>query len=308
MSRPALRSAVASTSRLVSGKPLVVPAQRHASSSPSSKKGSSSKSASSKSAAPANFQVPEFQVGRTHVPRYEQHYTSALAPDLMYMAYNHRLARSPPPEKVEPVFKNAYEVNRPVPWGKARANPTRITAETVPKLESVHLHIFVKEAVTDKLRLLTAIQALRVLSGQTPRGGNSPSKGVQIIKAKKSAAKWKLRQGMAIGAKVELRGAAMYEFTQSLIDFVLPRLRDFEGLPIPPASRSVNSLSAHSGVVSFGLPPLAMSLFPQLERNLDAYRQTHGFHLYFKSNVKGAGAEDITRALMSGFKLPFYRK
>lgn len=306
MSRPALHSAIASTSRIVSSKPLLAPARRHASAA-ASKKASASKSSSSQSA-PADFQIPEFSVGRTHVPRYEQHYTSALATDLMYMSYNHRLARSPRPEKAEPVFKNAYEVNRPVPWGKERPNPTRITPETVPRLESVHIHIFVKEAVTDKLKLLTAIQALRVLSGQTPRGGNGPSKGVQIVKARKSAAKWKLRQGMAIGAKVELRGEAMYEFTQTLIDFVLPRLRDFEGLPIPPASKSVNSPSAHSGVVSFGLPPLAMSLFPQLERNLDAYRQTHGFHLYFKSNVKGAGAEDITRALMSGFKLPFYRK
>ncbi len=113
---------------------------------------------------------------------------------------------------------------------------------------------------------------------------------------------------MPVAVKVEMKGEAMYDFLESLVDFVLPRLREFPGVPLPPNSASKTSPSAVAGVVSFGLPPLAMGLFPQVEANLDAYPKLHGFHMHFKTNVKGRDAQEHARALLSGFRIPFHRR
>jgi large subunit ribosomal protein L5 len=77
---------------------------------------------------------------------------------------------------------------------------------------------------------------------------------------------------------------------------------------MPPPSASLNSPSAVSGVVSFGLPPQAMGLFPQIEVNLDAYPKSYGMHIHFVTNAKGLGAQNRARALVSGFQVPFARK
>jgi len=139
-------------------------------------------------------------------------------------------------------------------------------------------------------------------------GGRPGSSGVQIVRAKVGAATWKLREGMPIACKVELKGDAMYDFIGSLVDFVLPRLREYNGAPLPLATKSQKTSNAMSGVVSFGLPKAAMALFPQIETNIDSYPRLHGFHLYFKTNVKGERAEAISRSLLSGFRVPFHRQ
>lgn len=100
----------------------------------------------------------------------------------------------------------------------------------------------------------------------------------------------------------------MYDFIQSLVDFVFPRIREFPGIPLPPASASRTSPSAVGGVVAFGLSSNAMSLFPQIEANLDSYPRLHGFHMYFKTTAKGERAQEQARALLSGFRIPFYRR
>jgi len=76
-----------------------------------------------------------------------------------------------------------------------------------------------------------------------------------------------VRPGISLGIKVDLKSPKMYDLLGTLVEFVLPELRDF---PRIAASASSNSPSAVSGVVSFGLPPEAMGLFPQIEVNLDA--------------------------------------
>ena len=119
----------------------------------------------------------------------------------------------------------------------------------------------------------------------------------------------------------------MYEFISSLVEFVLPRMREFSGIVMPPPSASSNSPSALSGVVAFGLPPSAMSLFPQVsvdgtlwcsmitnellvqvEVNYDSYPRSHGFHIDFVTSAKGKGAQNRARALVSGFRVPLVRK
>ncbi|KAK8861545.1 hypothetical protein IAR55_002367 [Kwoniella newhampshirensis] len=316
MSSAPLRTMAPSASRTSAlRRSVVLPSiTRPASSSSSS---SPKKSSSNASIAPTPLEewtLPRIHLGPTHTSRYSQHYNTTLASDLMYMTYSHRLSQRPAkPAPVEPSL-TPYEANRPRPpimrGNRAlRTKTTQITSDSVPKLESVIIHTMVKEAIGNKSALLSAIAAFRAISGETPNGGGrSGSSGVEVIVAKKSAAAWKLRAGMPVSVKVELKGEAMYDFIQSLVDFVLPRLRDFPGIPLPPASTPKNSPASLTGVVSFGFGPTAMSFFPQIESNTDAYPKLHGFHVYFKTNLRGENAHEHARALVSGFRIPFHRR
>jgi large subunit ribosomal protein L5 len=256
-----------------------------------------------------HFILPEIRLGPTHPSRYHEHYDTTLSSDLMYMSYNHRLARKPPkiPSPQEPM--NAYEINRPQPNKAKRLQPRVITPDNIPKLDSIILHTMVKEAIGNKQHLLSAIMALRAISGEAPDGGGrSGSSGVQVVLARQGAAAWRLRSGMPVAVKVEIKGDAMYDYIQSLVDFVLPRIREYPGVPLPLQAKADSTANSLAGIVSFGLPPAAMQLFPQIEANIDAYPRLHGFHMYFKTNQKGDKAEAAARALLSGFRVPFYRR
>ncbi|KAJ3731756.1 60s ribosomal protein l7 [Lentinula guzmanii] len=188
-----------------------------------------------------------------------------------------------------------YRKNPPVggsQWSKIPS--TLITPSTIPKLLSIQLHIMSKDALTSRSNLLGVIAALRALSV----GG------------------W-IRQGMPAGAKVTLKGPPMYDLISTLSEFVLPRLRDFNGFPIPPTTSSHTSYLPSSanavkpsdvtGVVSFGLPPAAMAFWPQIEVNQDAYPKMYGMHVHFITDAVGLGAQERARALVSGFQIPFVR-
>ncbi|MBV8602757.1 MAG: 50S ribosomal protein L5 [Candidatus Eremiobacteraeota bacterium] len=94
-------------------------------------------------------------------------------------------------------------------------------AMQVPRLEKVVVNMSVGDAIQSSKALDAAVADLQTITGQ---------KAVQTI-AKKSIAAFKLRQGMKIGAKVTLRGDRMYVFLDKLFNIVLPRIRDFRGLP-----------------------------------------------------------------------------
>jgi large subunit ribosomal protein L5 len=93
--------------------------------------------------------------------------------------------------------------------------------QQIPKLEKVVINMSVGDAITNSKVLDTAVNELQAISGQKP----------VVTKAKKSIAAFKLREGMNIGAKVTLRGERMYVFLDKLFNVVLPRIRDFRGLP-----------------------------------------------------------------------------
>ncbi len=91
----------------------------------------------------------------------------------------------------------------------------------VPRLEKVIFNIGLGEAITNAKALEAAEKDLAAISGQHP----------VITRSKKSIAAFKLRTGMPIGMRVTLRGRRMYEFLDKLMNAVLPRLRDFQGVP-----------------------------------------------------------------------------
>lgn len=246
--------------------------------------------------------------------RLEDHYHNTLCDNLMYMTYKHEAGLRPPPRQIrltfdpnDPYTKHRY--NPPVggsQLGKKPAPPC--TPENVVRLEKIQIHTMVKEAVANKGNLLGAIMMMRALTGETYQGGGHHAvEGIQIVRGKKSVGGW-LRPGVPLGVKVDLRGQGMYDFLGTLVEFVLPRLRDFNGLVLPPQSSSVNTPSAVSGVVSFGLPANAMVFFPQIEVNVDAYPKLSGMHIHFVTNATGQSAQDKARALVSGFQIPFIRR
>ena len=90
----------------------------------------------------------------------------------------------------------------------------------VPALNKIVINIGVGDATSNSKLLDDAVRDLQIISGQKP----------VINKAKKSIASFKLREGMAIGCKVTLRGERMYEFFDKLVSITLPRVRDFRGV------------------------------------------------------------------------------
>lgn len=157
-------------------------------------------------------------------------------------------------------------------------------------------------------KILGTIMAFRTLSGETELGGGwLSSEGVQLVKGKKNIPGW-VRKDMPVGVKVELKGEKMYDFLGSLVQLVLPRLREFDGIKLPPASANQKTPAGVSGVISMGLPPEALGFFPQIEVNQDAYPRMYGMHIHFVTNAEGEGAQDKARALLSGFQLPFARR
>lgn len=246
--------------------------------------------------------------------RLREHYYTTLRDDLMYMTYVHESGHRPPPRQIRLRFdpNDPYSKNRrntPVGGDQLGRKPAPLsTPQTVVQLDRIVLHTMQKDAINNRSSLIGTIAAFRALSGETENGGGRSSRsGVEIVKGKKSVSGW-VRPGLPLGCKVTLKGPKMYDFIATLTEFVFPRMREFNGIVLPPASSTMRTPSGVAGVISFGLPPEAMGLFPQIEVNLEAYPKPIGFHVHFITNAEGAGAQNRARALLSGFQIPFARK
>jgi len=93
-------------------------------------------------------------------------------------------------------------------------------AMQVPKITKITVNMGVGEAVADRKVMDAAVVDLTKITGQKPL----------VTKSRKAIASFKLRAGLAVGAKVTLRGARMYEFLDRLINIAMPRIRDFRGV------------------------------------------------------------------------------
>ncbi len=115
-----------------------------------------------------------------------------------------------------PRLKDAYEGLRP----QLQEELGLDSIMQVPRIEKITLNMGVGDTKTDAKALDSAIEELTTITTQR----------AQIPARRKSIAAFKLREGMAVGAKVTLRGARMYEFLDRLVSVALPRIRDFRGL------------------------------------------------------------------------------
>lgn len=125
-----------------------------------------------------------------------------------------------------------------------------------------------------------AVNDLTIIAGQKP----------VITKAKKSIANFKVREGMALGTKVTLRGERMYEFLDRLINAALPRVRDFRGI----------SATAFDGRGNYALGLKEQLIFPEIE--YDQVERVTGMDIIIVTSAK---TDEEARELLTQFGMPF---
>lgn len=151
----------------------------------------------------------------------------------------------------------------------------------VPKLEKIVINMGVGEAAGDQKKLDAAVAELTMIAGQKP----------VKTKAKKAIAGFKIREGQAIGTKVTLRKARMYEFLDRLVTIALPRVRDFRGLP---------GNKGFDGRGNFSLGLKEQIVFPEI--NYDKVDAIRGMDIVFVTTAK---TDKEAKALLKAFELPF---
>ena len=151
----------------------------------------------------------------------------------------------------------------------------------IPKLEKIVINMGVGEAAGDNKKLDAAVADMTAISGQKP----------VRTKAKKAIAGFKIREGMAIGCKVTLRKARMYEFLDRLVTIALPRVRDFRGIP---GNRGFDG----RGNYAMGLKE--QIVFPEI--NYDRVDTVRGMDIQFVTTAK---TDAEAKALLKAFQLPF---
>jgi large subunit ribosomal protein L5 len=150
----------------------------------------------------------------------------------------------------------------------------------VPRLKKIVLNTGMGEAVSNSKVGQHVEYALRQISGQKP----------VLTKARKSIATFKLREGLAIGCMVTLRGKRMYEFLDRLIVVALPRVRDFRGIP----------KKGFDGRGNYTMGLKEKIVFPEID--IDKLDKIRGMDITF---VTTASTDEEGRALLSGMGLPF---
>lgn len=150
----------------------------------------------------------------------------------------------------------------------------------VPRLEKIVINMGVGEAAADQKKLDSAMAELALIAGQKP---------VKTL-AKKAIAAFKIRKGLAIGCKVTLRKARMWEFLDRLVNIALPRVRDFRGI----------GGKGFDGRGNFALGLKEQIVFPEI--NYDKVDAIRGMNIVF---VTTARTDAEAKALLRGFDLPF---
>jgi large subunit ribosomal protein L5 len=153
----------------------------------------------------------------------------------------------------------------------------------VPRLSKIVLNCGVGKATQQASLLDGAVADLTVITGQKP----------QVTRAKKSIAGFKLREGNAIGAKVTLRGARMWEFYDRLVSVAIPRIRDFRGM-------NPDSFDGR-GNYTFGVTE--QLIFPEID--YDKIDTVRGMDVTI---VTTAATDDQGRALLRALGFPFRRE
>lgn len=150
----------------------------------------------------------------------------------------------------------------------------------VPRLEKIVLNMGLGDEKDNSKSFNLAVEELGLIAGQKPL----------VIKAKKSVANFKLREGMNIGAKVTLRGTRMYEFMDRLISIALPRVRDFRGV----SSKSFDG----RGNYSYGIKE--QLVFPEII--YDKIEKIRGFDVNFITTAK---TDSEAKELLALMGMPF---
>ena len=150
----------------------------------------------------------------------------------------------------------------------------------IPKITKITVNMGVGEAVADRKVMDAAVADLTKITGQKP----------MLCMSKKSVATFKVRENLAIGTKVTLRGERMWEFFDRLITIAIPRIRDFRG--INPRS--------FDGRGNFSLGIKEQIIFPEIQ--YDLIDQLRGMDITITTTAKD---DKQGRALLNAFNFPF---
>jgi len=150
----------------------------------------------------------------------------------------------------------------------------------VPKITKITVNMGVGEAVADRKVMDAAVADLTKITGQKPK----------LCMSKKSIASFKVRENLAIGTKVTLRGERMWEFFDRLVTIAIPRIRDFRG--INPRS--------FDGRGNFSLGIKEQIIFPEIQ--YDQIDQLRGMDITITTTAKD---DKQGRALLNAFNFPF---
>lgn len=150
----------------------------------------------------------------------------------------------------------------------------------VPRLEKIVLNVGLGEAVREVKTIDAATRDITLIAGQKP----------VVTKAKKSIATYKLREGMPIGCMVTLRGMNMYEFFDRLVNFSMPRIRDFRGL----------SDKSFDGRGNYTVGIREQIIFPEIE--YDKIDKIRGLNITVCTNAR---SDEEAKALLKALGMPF---
>ena len=153
----------------------------------------------------------------------------------------------------------------------------------VPRLVKICVNKGVGEATLNQKLIDNAVEELRLITGQHPT----------VRRARMSVSNFKLRQGMAIGAAVTMRGDRMWEFLDRLITLALPRVRDFRGVP----DRSFD------GRGNYTLGVKEQIIFPEVD--VDKIDQINGLDVTIVTTAK---TDEEAYALLKQLGMPFVRR
>ena len=150
----------------------------------------------------------------------------------------------------------------------------------VPRITKITLNMGVGEAVNDKKNIDMAVGDLTKIAGQKP----------VVTKARKAIANFKIRENLAIGTMVTLRGERMYEFLDRLVTVAFPRVRDFRGV----------SGRAFDGRGNYNIGLKEQIIFPEIE--YDKIDKLRGMNISITTTAK---SDEEAKALLEAFRFPF---
>ena len=186
-------------------------------------------------------------------------------------------AAKPRPKDYKPRLKDQYEK---VIRGQMTEKFGYKNHMQVPKLEKIVINMGVGEAVNDRKKVESAAGDLAQISGQRP----------VITRARKSVATFKVREGMALGTKVTLRGDRMYEFLDRFVTIAMPRIKDFRGL----------NPKSFDGRGNYAVGLKEHIVFPEID--YDRVDEVLGMDVVVCTTAK---TDDEARELLRCFKFPF---
>jgi large subunit ribosomal protein L5 len=192
---------------------------------------------------------------------------------------------APPPAAVEKPARptgpaRLHQFYRETVVPKLRADLQIANVMQVPRISKITVNMGVGEAVADKKVMDAAVADLTRITGQKPL----------VTKSRKAVASFKIRAGLAVGAKVTLRGRRMYEFLDRLINIAMPRIRDFRGV----------SPRSFDGQGNYSLGVKEQIIFPEIQ--YDQIDQVRGMDITITTT---ASDDRHGRALLEAFNFPF---